>query len=180
MHAKIFSSLTKAQVVHFVTYRSDKSTQLNSFSGLLFSLDSVIVAEGLQNHSELRSSLMRANEKIVCPVCHEASMAKLHIRREGFAPVGEELRCMLCGAVLGTPEATGKTAAGEAKLRDLSLLLGAAPAAPARLAAASTEQRFCKDCVHFLAHPFVSRCALDQHAIEDAMGDCPRYAVRQA
>lgn len=123
---------------------------------------------------------MRANEKIICPVCREASMAKLRTRHEGFAPVGEELVCMLCGAVLGAPEESGRNAAEEKRLRDLSLLLGAAPAAPARLAAASTEQRFCKDCVHFLAHPFVSRCALDQHAIEDAMGDCPRYAARRA
>ena len=123
---------------------------------------------------------MRANEKIVCPVCHEPSMAKLHTRREGFTPVGEELICMLCGAVLGTPENPSDNAAGEAKLRDLSLLLGAAPAAPARLAAASTEQRFCKDCEHFLAHPFVSRCALDQHAIEDVMSDCSHYSARRA
>lgn len=123
---------------------------------------------------------MRANEKIVCPVCHEQSVAKLHTRREGFTPVGEELVCMLCGAALGAPETPGKNAAQEAKLRDLGLLLGAAPEAPARLAAASTEQRFCKDCAHFLAHPFVSRCALDQHAIEDVMSDCVHYAVRRA
>ena len=123
---------------------------------------------------------MRANEKTVCPVCHEPTMAKLRARREGFIQVGEELVCMLCGAVLGVPDAPAPHAAADAKLKDLGLLLGAAPAAPARLAAASTEQRFCKDCMHFIAHPFAARCALDQHAIADAMGDCPRYAVRRA
>jgi len=122
---------------------------------------------------------MRANEKITCPVCGETSVAKLKLRLDGFTPAGEELVCMLCGAGLGAPEMETAAGPGAEKLHDLGVLLGAAPAAPARLAAATAEQRFCKDCVYFIEHPFVTRCALDQHAA-DAMADCPRYVARHA
>lgn len=119
---------------------------------------------------------MQANEKITCPVCHEPSIAKLKNKLDGFTKVGEVLVCMLCGAELGTLEtSSGDQSTGdEHKLHDLGMLLGAVPVATARLAAAENEKRFCKDCTHFLKHPFVDRCDLDNHPV-DPMDDCEKY-----
>ena len=124
---------------------------------------------------------MQPNEKIICPFCHESSIAKAKTKLDGFTPVGTVLVCMLCNAELaGLEEAsTENTTAPESqKLQDLGVLLGAAPAARARLAAADDEKRFCKDCAHFLKHPFVDRCDLDNHPVE-AMDDCEKFAPRK-
>ena len=116
---------------------------------------------------------MQPNEKITCPFCHEQSIAKKKTKFDGFTQLGEVLVCMLCNAELGPVEsAATQSAAGK-----LAALLGAAPPAAARLAAAENEKRFCKDCRHFLPHPFVDRCELDNRPVE-AMGDCEKYIPR--
>ena len=122
---------------------------------------------------------MQANEKITCPVCKEPSMAKSKTKFDGFNKVGEVLVCMLCGAELGTAESLAEADAvrNDQKIHDLGVLLGAAPAARARLAAADDEKRFCKDCKHFLKHPFVDRCDLDNHPV-DPMDDCDKFQKR--
>ena len=122
---------------------------------------------------------MQPNEKIICPACGEASMAKLKPQMDGFKKVGEELVCMLCGAHLcaWTAEEANAQTGENHKLNDLSLLLGAVPVATARLAAAENEKCFCKDCAHFLKHPFVDRCDLDNRPV-DPMDDCEKYQKR--
>lgn len=122
---------------------------------------------------------MQANEKITCPVCKEPSMAKLKNKLDGFTKVGEVLVCMLCGAELGSVDAstTNDVVPNDQKLHDLSMLLGAVPVATARLAAAENEKCFCKDCAHFLKHPFVDRCDLDNRPV-DPMDDCEKYQKR--
>ena len=129
---------------------------------------------------EYPAIIMQPNEKITCPFCGETSMTKLKSRLDGFQKVGEMLVCMLCGADLGSYEnpSAGDVAREDKKLYDLGMLLGAAPAARARLAAATDEKRFCKDCVHFLPHPFVDRCDLDNHPVE-AMDDCANFSLRK-
>ena len=122
---------------------------------------------------------MQPNEKITCPFCKEPSMAKVKNVLDGFTKVGEVLVCMLCGAELGTVEtsAQANSVQSNQKIHDLGVLLGAAPAARARLAAADDEKRFCKDCKHFLKHPFVDRCDLDNHPV-DPMDDCDKFQKR--
>lgn len=123
---------------------------------------------------------MQPNEKIICPFCHEASIVKVKTKLDGFTTVGQVLTCMLCNAELGTvdDEKNDNTAGPDSqKLQDLGMLLGAAPAARARLAAADDEKRFCKDCAHFLKHPFVDRCDLDNHPV-DPMDDCEKFQKR--
>ena len=122
---------------------------------------------------------MLPDEKIVCPFCKETSIAKLKNQMDGFRKTGEVLVCMLCNAELA-PVTQKDTASAQidSKMQDLGLLLGAAPVATARLTAATDEKRFCKDCRHFLAHPFVDRCDMDNHPVE-AMDDCEHFAPRK-
>ena len=122
---------------------------------------------------------MLPDEKIVCPFCKETSIAKLKNQMDGFRKTGEVLVCMLCNAELAPVTAQKDTASAQidSKMQDLGLLLGAAPVATARLTAATDEKRFCKDCKHFLRHPFTDRCELDNHPVE-AMGDCEKFEPR--
>ena len=122
---------------------------------------------------------MLPNEKIICPACKEESMAKLKNKMDGFTTVGKVLVCMLCGAELEEYKASETAAGGkEKKLEQLGMLLGAAPSATVRLAAADEEKRFCKDCKHFLKHPFVDRCEIDNKPV-DPMDDCEKFEKRQ-
>ena len=122
---------------------------------------------------------MQPNDKIICPVCKEESMAKLQNKMDGFTAVGKVLVCMLCGAELEAYKAPESAAGGkEKRLEQLGMLLGAAPSATVRLAAADEEKRFCKDCKHFLKHPFVDRCDIDNKPV-DPMGDCGNFEKRQ-
>ncbi len=121
---------------------------------------------------------MLPNEKIICPACKEESMAKLKNKMDGFTTVGKVLVCMLCGAELEEYKASETAAGGnEKKLEQLGMLLGAAPSATVRLAAADEEKRFCKDCKHFLKHPFVDRCEIDNKPV-DPMDDCEKFEKR--
>ena len=121
---------------------------------------------------------MLPNDKIICPACKEESMAKLKNKMDGFTTVGKVLVCMLCGAELEEYKASETAAGGnEKKLEQLGMLLGAAPSATVRLAAADEEKRFCKDCKHFLKHPFVDRCEIDNKPV-DPMDDCEKFEKR--
>ncbi|MBE6404008.1 MAG: hypothetical protein E7039_09860 [Lentisphaerae bacterium] len=121
---------------------------------------------------------MQPNDKITCPACKEASIAKLKNKMDGFTKVGQVLVCMLCGAELETYKAPETAiSSGEKKLGELGLLLGAVPSATVRLAAADDEKRFCKDCKHFLKHPFVDRCDIDNKPV-DPMDDCGNFEKR--
>ena len=121
---------------------------------------------------------MLPNDKIICPACKEESMAKLKNKMDGFTTVGKVLVCMLCGAELEEYKASETAAGGnEKKLEQLGMLLGAAPSAMVRLAAADEEKRFCKDCKHFLKHPFVDRCEIDNKPV-DPMDDCEKFEKR--
>ena len=121
---------------------------------------------------------MQPNDKIICPACKEASMAKLKNKMDGFTVVGKVLTCMLCGAELEAYKAAETATTGsEKKLEQLGMLLGAAPSATVRLAAADDEKRFCKDCKHFLRHPFVDRCDIDNKPV-DPMDDCGNFEKR--
>jgi len=148
---------------------------------LQFYKDNGIVRIGFsKNQKKIRFSYMQPNEKIICPACGEPSMAKLQVKMDGFRKTGEVLVCMLCNAELtevNTAEQQSDAARNDQKLHDLGMLLGAVPVATARLTAADDEKRFCKDCKHFLKHPFVDRCDLDNHPVE-AMDDCSNFAPR--
>ncbi|MBE6369325.1 MAG: hypothetical protein E7056_04085 [Lentisphaerae bacterium] len=121
---------------------------------------------------------MQPNEKLLCPHCKEQSMAKLRNKMDGFKKVGEELVCMLCNKVLAPyePQASAPTTGN--RLKALGELLGGGEQSAAiQLTAGADEKRFCKDCRHFMPHPFVDRCDLDNRPVE-AMDDCGEFTPR--
>ena len=122
---------------------------------------------------------MKAGERFCCPHCGEESLVKRKVLTEGFRKTGEALVCALCGAVVGepaTPAAEAKAAADE-RGRKLAALLGGDEREKVTLAA-DPESRFCRDCRHFIAHPFRSRCGLTGETA-DPMADCDAFAARE-
>ena len=119
-------------------------------------------------------------QRIVCPLCGKRSAVKIHHRIENFKVVESLAVCALCQKPLPKPtqpeeqekkpsalaELLGMTAEDEQKMREKreaeKNILG------------DTSRRFCKDCRHYIKHPFLSRCGLNNHGVEP-MDDCERF-----
>ncbi len=121
---------------------------------------------------------MRENEVIQCPRCHEKSIAKRRNRMDGFRKTGEVLACMLCGAELQelAPAEKTEAAPATAKADALATLLNTAAESRVHLRLDEAERRFCRDCAHYLKHPFLSRCTLREEEV-NPMGDCPAWSA---
>jgi|APSaa5957512622_1039677.scaffolds.fasta_scaffold03095_6 hypothetical protein len=122
---------------------------------------------------------LRSGAAAVCPACREESLAKRTKRMEGWTCVGEYFACALCGAHWADVEpdkGTSHEKRGSERLEALAGLLGeSVPEAPKPLTPGCVT--FCKDCLHFMRHPFRDRCLL--HGRDTgSMDDCASFERR--
>ena len=118
---------------------------------------------------------MRPGESVRCPHCGERTVVKSKKKLDGFTVVGELLVCALCGAELGAPEEAKSAAPDRASSDRLAALLGDVSVdEKADLTPGEDYGRFCRNCLHFIEHPFKTLCGLDGSAV-DPMGECPRF-----
>ena len=113
-----------------------------------------------------------------CPFCGEESFAKKKLIRSGWQITGEVAVCALCGRELPAVEkksAENSDAAAERK-RKLSALLGGVDTETVQLAG-EADRKFCRNCRHFVVHPFRSLCALTD-AEADPMGECDLFTSK--
>lgn len=112
-----------------------------------------------------------------CTFCHEDSVVKARKVLDGWSTVGEEFVCALCGAAVVSEEESLDEP-------DVSVAASECDSdtADSRVAALFDgdglcgSRHFCRDCVHYLKHPFVSRCLLHDKPVEP-MQDCPDYST---
>ncbi|MBQ4107385.1 MAG: hypothetical protein IJC73_07395 [Lentisphaeria bacterium] len=119
---------------------------------------------------------MKAGELFQCPHCGEESLVKKQALMDGFRKTGEILICALCQARVGEPAAPGADGGVEDRCRNLAALLGGDEREKTVLTA-DAGTRFCRDCRHFIAHPFLARCGLNGEPA-DPMADCPEFTAR--
>ena len=100
---------------------------------------------------------MKAGERINCPVCGEPTIIKEKHEMDGWVKRGIIFSCALCNAKLGEPS-NRTSEKPEASLKSLEDLLDLKAADQVVLDATPEEKYFCKDCTHFIDHPFVTRC----------------------
>lgn len=120
---------------------------------------------------------MNGPNKVVCPHCGEATIARKKAEESNGLKVEYGFFCVFCGGRLEiaaeTPENTGA-----ADTTVLSRLLGGAENEhKIRIEAAADEKRFCRDCAEYVEHPFLPRCG-KHHRAADPMGDCPSFAPK--
>ena len=124
---------------------------------------------------------IKAGAKFFCEECGRESIAKVHREMDGWECVGEFLVCAFCNAKVGVVDEESEEqeeAVGEG-LDRLSSFLGVGVAEkPKGIGGDSEEVRcFCRDCRHFLRHPFQHRCMLHDRVVEP-MDDCPDFERR--
>ncbi|MGN0869711.1 MAG: hypothetical protein ACI4UV_00860 [Victivallales bacterium] len=101
---------------------------------------------------------------------------------EGWTRKGEVLKCVSCGAVIEElkEEKTEKKVSpleNDAALKFKSLLgeeFGKKP----EIKAAADEKKFCRDCAHLIAHPFLTRCMKFARDV-NPMDDCPSFTPKK-
>lgn len=127
--------------------------------------------------SELDVTQLRPGKPAVCPACGQESVAKLARKMDGWTYVGQHLCCALCGAHWGNiPVVASDDGAAAERLEALAGLLGEElPEPPKALTPGSTI--FCRDCLHFMRHPFRDRCLLHGTDV-GPMDDCDRFEQR--
>ena len=113
-----------------------------------------------------------------CPFCKEDSFAKKKRITEGWKVVGEVDVCALCGAEL--PRNDSATPADDGDKNDsksrLAALLGGDFSEKVTLGG-EADLKFCRNCKHFLQHPFKTVCALNDQET-DPMGECDRFEAQ--
>ena len=120
---------------------------------------------------------MKPGDKTVCPACNEESFIKLKPVLDGWTKIGEILTCGLCEHKLCdyeqvAPEAT--IAEPNSKTSALADLLGGVEVEKPVIEITEAERRFCRDCQHFIVHPFMSRCTLHDKQV-NPMDDCSDF-----
>ena len=113
-----------------------------------------------------------------CPVCNEESFPKKRLKTDGWKVVGEVGYCALCGAEWTKESASDGTDSKVSESKNLlAALLGDELPEKVELAG-SADTRFCRNCRHFIVHPFKTVCALtDKEA--DPMGECGNFEEKE-
>ena len=120
---------------------------------------------------------MNPGDKVVCPACAAESFIKLKPRLDGWTKIGDSLVCGLCGHELCDYEPIISAIAPtqpNSKTSALVDLLGGIKVEKPVIEVADDERRFCRDCQHFIVHPFMSRCTLHDKQV-NPMDDCAEF-----
>lgn len=127
---------------------------------------------------------MKAGDKVRCPRCGDDTFAQEGVLLDGWTVKCKILKCGMCGEKLAeldkteAPKAKEDDAGERGKLSAFASLLGTEELRKPEVMISQDVRRFCKDCAHFLNHPFHIRCALKDVEI-DPMDDCENFTPRK-
>ncbi len=121
---------------------------------------------------------MRPGDKITCAKCGSESVLVKKTVMDGWTKKGEMLACALCSVkVADYQEGSELRATGESTDK-LASFLGVDKIKHKRIEVKESEKRFCRDCAHFISHPFHDRCSLRNIDV-NPMDDCPKFSGRK-
>ncbi|MBN2640424.1 MAG: hypothetical protein JXR78_02100 [Victivallales bacterium] len=126
---------------------------------------------------------MKAGEKIICPLCKQETFVKEGAILDGWTVTAKILKCALCdGKLADFPEPATEPATDKNKNTGLSAFanfLGEDAPVSVKHNISQDVRRFCKDCAHFIEHPFHTRCGLWDKTT-DPMDDCEKFTPRKS
>jgi DNA-directed RNA polymerase subunit RPC12/RpoP len=118
---------------------------------------------------------MKAGEITQCPHCGQSTVLKEKVLVDGWTKTGQVLACAICGnKIADIPAAPTVKAEKDNALSGLAALLQTESESKPEIKINADEKLFCRDCEHFIAHPFLSRCTLHNKEV-NPMDDCPDF-----
>lgn len=116
---------------------------------------------------------MKPGEEFECEFCNKHSFLIKKTIMDGWTKKNEVLSCSSCGKIIEeikTDDLTGRHDDTENdKLDKLAKFLGTEKEKKKTIK--SEEKKFCRDCEHYIIHPFVNRCGLKDIEVHP-MDDC--------
>ena len=122
---------------------------------------------------------MKRGDEFDCPHCGASTFLKQEsiLDEAGWRKIGEALFCAACSEKIEDivdEEPNSFVQKDKKELSALASLLGTEPEKKVRLQESAGDTHFCKDCKHFIVHPFMDRCALHEKDV-NPMDDCDDY-----
>ncbi|MCX6983518.1 MAG: hypothetical protein NT118_02040 [Lentisphaerae bacterium] len=105
---------------------------------------------------------MKPGHQLKCPHCGKECFLVKKSLMDGWTKVGDILACSCCSAKIADLEdEKAKASDNSSKFSSLENLL-------------SEKKKEGPNCIHFVAHPFLSRCELRKKNV-NPMDDCPEF-----
>jgi DNA-directed RNA polymerase subunit RPC12/RpoP len=125
---------------------------------------------------------MKVGEEINCAHCGKHSFLRKKSIMNGWKKIGDILICSACGQTIEdltlvadtNKEIIKDSDHSNAKLDKLASFLGAETLEKKNIQA--DEKTFCRDCKHYIRHPFFNKCSLTNSEV-NPMDDCPSYEL---
>ena len=121
---------------------------------------------------------MKAGDEINCIHCGKHGFLVKKAKMEGWKKVGDMLICSSCGQIIVDVEESPikedieEDIPSNDKLDSLLSFLGTEQLEKKTIEVG--EKTFCRDCIHYVKHPFFSKCGLNNEDI-NPMDDCESY-----
>ena len=121
---------------------------------------------------------MRPGDKFKCPKCGSESVLVRKPVIEGWTKKGEILACALCSAKAADYQEGADLRPTSESTDKLASFLGVEKTKQKRIEVNDKEKRFCRDCAHYIVHPFHDRCSLRNTNV-NPMDDCPQFSAKK-
>ena len=125
--------------------------------------------------------IMKAGDEIICKHCGANSFLVKKTIMDGWTKTGEVLICSSCSKVIQDISENNKQLENEktkrekkASLEKLSGFLGTEQIKKPIIKSEDHEKHFCRDCKHYISHPFLDRCSLHKKEV-NPMDDCESF-----
>ncbi len=119
---------------------------------------------------------MKPGQQMECPHCGKDCFLVKKTLMDGWTKLGDILACSSCSAKIADLEDEKAKAADSSKqFSNLENLLSEKKKEGPKIESTEDEKHFCRDCMHFISHPFLTRCGLHKKNVEP-MEDCDKYA----
>ncbi len=124
---------------------------------------------------------MKPGENIKCPHCDNDAFLVKKTLIDGWTKTGDILVCSGCSCkIIDIEETQGEIDLLEKKdgLDKLAGFLVTDRKTKPSLKADDSEKHFCKNCEHYVLHPFFDRCSFHNKNV-GSMDDCSEYKVKE-
>jgi hypothetical protein len=124
---------------------------------------------------------MRAGDEIICMHCGANSFLVKKAVMDGWTKKEEILACSSCSEVVEKIckkeellKSKTKEQLKEKSLDKFSSFIGVEQVKKPAIDDENNEKYFCRDCRHYISHPFLDRCSLNQVEV-NPMDDCKSF-----
>ena len=121
---------------------------------------------------------MKQGDSIDCPLCGKNSFLKKVPVLDGWTKKGDILACAACSGKIADLPPEGEGPVPFPKIKSISSLeniFGEKYSATPKIEVSEDEKAFCRDCKHYISHPFMNRCGLHNKNV-NPMDDCSDFA----